>query len=136
MNDWTRTRRIGANRFLGFALPVLTLTAILFTSMGVQFKSPAFADDPIALISRTISAVDSDEQVDETVITLEFKVINKGAMDYNNVSVSVTSSTDAAADYGTVTVGDLPMGSSRTVTGTFTIPNASIVDMTFRVDHS
>lgn len=136
MKDWTRIRSNGAYRFVGFTLPVLSLAAILFISIGVQFQSPALADEPISLISRTIDVVDSEEQPDNTIITLEFEVINTGAMDYSNVSVSVTSLTDTAADYGAVTVGDLPIGGTRTVTGTFTIPNQSIVDMTFRVDHS
>lgn len=129
-------KRRYANRFSRIILPVLTITGILFFSMGLQFNSPALADDPIHLNYRTISAEDSTDQPDVTILTLEFEINNTGAMGYDNVSVAITSLSDAAADFGSITVGDLPVGVTRTVTGTVSIPNDSITDMTFRIDHS
>ena len=93
----------------------------------------AISGEPIIFSYRTISAVEAADQLGTTIFTLEVQVTNMDTVAHTNVSVTVISSADPSSNYGSLSVGDLPVGGSRTAIGQFRVPNQKISTISLKI---
>ena len=135
MKAWVNSRQTYI-RPQRWAFTTLAVTALMLGAMIFPFVPGLKASEPLTLNYRTINAVEPSELPGVTVFTLEIEVRNTDKITYHNISVTATSLTDPTSSYGTVAVGDLGAGASRSVTGEFRVPTSAIENMTFRIIHS
>ncbi len=115
------------------SVPLAALIGTLCLCLTLLLNAIAISGEPIVFSYRTISAVDAADQPGTTLFTLEFQVTNMDRVAYSDVSVGVLSSADPSSDYGSLAVGDLPVGGSRSAIGQFRVPNQAISTMTVKV---
>ena len=115
------------------SVPLAAVIGTLCLCLTLLLHAIAISGEPIVFSYRTISAVDAADQPGTTLFTLEFQVTNMDRVAYSSVSVGVLSSADPSSEYGSLVVGDLPVGGSRSAIGQFRVPNQAISTMTVKV---
>jgi len=115
------------------SVPLAVVIGTLCLCLTLLLNAIAISGEPVIFSYRTISVVEAADQPGTTIFTLEVQVTNMDSIAYTYVSVSVLSSADPSSDYGSLVVGDLPVGGSRTALGQFRVPNQAISTMGLKV---
>lgn len=114
-------------------VPSAAVIGTLCLCLTLLLSAIAISGEPVIFSYRTISAVEAADQPGTTIFTLEVQVTNMDRVAYSYVSIGALSSADPSSDYGSLVMGDLPVGGSRTAIGQFRVPNQAISTMTLKV---
>jgi hypothetical protein len=129
LNRWENGTRVPL-RLMG------VLIAIMFGS-GLLLATVALAtDDPLMLNYQMISAIESSTLSGTSVLTMQLTATNKDIQDYHDVTITAASLSDTTKNYGSIQMGEVASGASKTVVGDFEVPDDRIDDVVFTVSHS